>query len=118
MTISSKKNLYFQRKKRTNDSMKKLLPLYRCLVIKSNKHIRAQVIDINGNIVVSFCDTNKDLNQLKINKTQSSVIVWEGVGKKLLDMWIVTCVFDRNGYMYHGRVKALCDAIRGTWVKI
>ncbi len=118
MTIVSKKNLYIQRKKRTNTSIKNTLPLYRCIVNKSNKHIRAQVVDLSGNVVVAFCDTNKNLHDLKITKTQSSSNIWETLWKKMLDMWIQSCVFDRNGHSYHGRIKALCDGIRSAWVVI
>lgn len=105
---------YLRRKRKTNAMAKSQLPEYRCIVSRSSKHIGAQIVDANGNVVVAATD-------LKITsgtKTEKATQVGTALAKLALDKKITQCVFDRNGFLYHGRVKALCAAIREWGVTI
>lgn len=87
----------------------------RLSVYRSNKHIYAQLIDdVNSLTLVSASDkqsTEKGTN------TEKATRVGETVAKLALSKKIETVVFDRNGYKYHGRVKALADAARTAGLK-
>jgi len=92
----------------------------RLLVFRSNKHISAQIIDDStGAVLVSASSFSKDLRGELIgkNKTEYSVGVGKAIAQKALEKNINTVVFDRNGYLYHGRVKALADASREAGLK-
>jgi large subunit ribosomal protein L18 len=92
----------------------------RLVVFKSNKHISAQIIDdSNGSVLVSASSFSKELRSglTGKNKTDYSIEVGKAIAKKALEKSIETVVFDRNGYLYHGRVKALADASREAGLK-
>lgn len=99
---------YLKRKRRTNITLKAQHPDYRCVVVKSLKHISAQLIDAKGNIVASA----SDLKLTSWTKTERATEVWKLLAKNALDKKITSCVFDRNGFLYHGRVKSLCEGMR------
>ncbi|CDO05177.1 50S ribosomal protein L18 [Oceanobacillus picturae] len=82
-------------------------------VYRSNKHIYAQLIDDNNGVTVASAST-KD-NELKVEATgnlDAAVKVGEMIAKRAQDKGYKSVVFDRGGYLYHGRVKALADAAR------
>ncbi|AVQ97667.1 50S ribosomal protein L18 [Oceanobacillus sp. M65] len=82
-------------------------------VYRSNKHIYAQLIDDNNGVTVASAST-KD-NELKVEATgnlDAAVKVGETIAKRAQDKGYKSVVFDRGGYLYHGRVKALADAAR------
>lgn len=84
-------------------------------VFRSLNHIYAQVIDDSvGHTLTSASTTDPELaSQLQgLTKTEQARIVGEAVAKRVLDQGIERVVFDRGGYKYHGRVKALADAAR------
>ncbi len=114
MNTKQKTLSYLKRKRRTNTSLKANLPAFRCVVVRSLKHIRAQLIDANGNIVVSATD----LKGLSGTKTERAAQVGKQLAEQALKKDITTCVFDRNGYLYHGRVKALCDGMREAGLSV
>ena len=87
----------------------------RLCVFRSNKHIYAQVIDdLAGNTLVSA--STKETAIASPLKSTSNIEAAKAVGaaiaKKALDNGITTVVFDRGGYIYHGKVKALADSAR------
>jgi len=88
----------------------------RLSVFRSAKHIYAQIIDDDtAKTVVSFSSLSKDVRQdLKGRggNREGAAIVGQNIAKKALDKGIKRVVFDRNGFLYHGRVKALADAAR------
>ncbi len=88
----------------------------RLVVFKSNKNIEAQIVNDNeGATIVSASSYEKELkSQIKkaSTKTDVSKLVGETIAKKALKQKIKSVVFDRNGYSYHGRVKAFADAAR------
>lgn len=87
----------------------------RLAVFRSDKHIYAQVIDdIKGATLVSASTLDKDIaKQLeKTNNVEAAKVVGEVVAKRALDKGVSEVVFDRGGYVYHGKIKALADAAR------
>ncbi len=93
----------------------------RLVVYRSNVHIYAQVIDDNENkTLVSSSSNDKELVKSveKANgKIEASTLVGKDLGAKLKKSKIDKIVFDRNGYKYHGRVKALADAVREAGIQ-
>jgi len=81
-------------------------------VYRSNKNIYAQIIDdVAGHTLVSASTLEKDFEGAGNNK-DAAAKVGELIAKRALEKNITTVVFDRGGYLYHGRVKALADAAR------
>lgn len=91
----------------------------RMSVYRSNKQISVQVIDdVNRVTLASASSKAKDIaGQEKINKTEQARLVGQLAAKNAMDKGITQVVFDRNGYLYHGRVKALADAAREGGLK-
>ncbi|MCL6516884.1 50S ribosomal protein L18 [Alicyclobacillus sp.] len=84
-------------------------------VYRSNKHIYAQVIDDeHGRTVVSASTLDKELREAVANgaTVEAARKVGELVAKRALEKGVKSVVFDRGGYLYHGRVRALADAAR------
>ena len=81
----------------------------RLVVFRSNRQIYAQVInDLEGKTLASA----SSLGLEAMPKIQQAEKVGELVAKKALEAGVTSVVFDRNGYLYHGRVKSLADAAR------
>jgi large subunit ribosomal protein L18 len=84
----------------------------RMTVTKSNRRLSVQVIDDDkGQTLVSASSLEKDLKNIKATVAGAGQL-GEIIGKRLLERNIKTVVFDRNGYLYHGIVKALADGTR------
>ncbi|SFE40927.1 large subunit ribosomal protein L18 [Lentibacillus persicus] len=82
-------------------------------VYRSNKHIYAQLIDdVAGNTLASASTNDNDLNLEATGNVEAAQQVGELVAKRAKDKGYTAVVFDRGGYLYHGRVKALADAAR------
>jgi len=87
----------------------------RLCVFRSSRHIYAQIIDDqSGRTLVSASTLEKELrDQIKgLKKTEQAAAVGRLIAERALEKGIKTVVFDRGGYKYHGRVKALADASR------
>jgi large subunit ribosomal protein L18 len=96
------------RKRLSGSSVRPRLSVYR-----SNKGIYAQIIDdVSGKTLVSASSLSKDFNAEKGSKIDQSVAVGKLVAEKAIAAGIKDVVFDRNGYLYHGRVKSLADGAR------
>ena len=84
----------------------------RLSVYRSSKHFYAQVFDSLGTKVIASASTvEKDL-EAKSNNIESAVAVGKRVAERALESGIKKVVFDRSGYRYHGRIKALADSAR------
>ena len=82
-------------------------------VFRSNKGIYAQIIDDDAKAtLVSASTLDKDLNLKNGSNIEAASKVGESLAKKAKEKGITKVVFDRGGYLYHGRVKALADAAR------
>lgn len=88
----------------------------RLVVFRSNKHIYAQIVDdVLGKTLVGVCGSSKTvMGKMEGDKERfaESRAVGEEVAKRALEKGIEKIVFDRAGYRFHGRVKALADAAR------
>lgn len=87
----------------------------RLTVKRSNSHIFAQIIDLNGKVLVAF--GSQALKDFKGHKTDLSVEVGKKLGELALQKKISTVIFDRGSYRFHGRVKALAEAVRSAGIK-
>ena len=86
----------------------------RMSVFRSNKQIYVQIInDMNGTTLVSA----SSLGMEACPKKEQAAKVGELIAKKALEAGITMVVFDRNGYLYHGRVKEVADAARNGGLK-
>jgi len=90
----------------------------RLTVFRSNKEIYAQIIDdLAGNTIIAASTKSKDFENEKINKTNQAKKVGNLIAKKAKEAGIVSVVFDRNGYLYHGRIKSLAEGAREGGLK-
>jgi large subunit ribosomal protein L18 len=88
----------------------------RMTVFRSNRSLSIQIIDdIKGHTLVSASTLEKELQDIKTNIDGAGKL-GEVMGKRLLERNIKTVVFDRNGYLYHGVVKAMADGTRKTGI--
>lgn len=83
-------------------------PDFRIVINRSNKYIKAQLLDKTGNVLGFACD--KDLKGE--TKSQTAHAAWLLLAKTIQDKKIGKVVFDRNGYLYHGRVKSFVEGLR------
>ena len=89
----------------------------RLSVFRSNKQIYAQVIDdVKGVTITSASSLVKDSNQ-KVNKTDQAKLIGKEIAENASKAGIKEVVFDRNGYLYHGRVKAFAESARENGLK-
>lgn len=85
----------------------------RLSVFRSNADIYAQLInDENGSTIASVSSLDKDIKAQKVTKTEKSKLVGNAIARKAADLGLTTVVFDRGGYIYHGRVKAVAEGAR------
>ena len=87
----------------------------RLAVFRSNNHMYAQIIDDTvGNTLVAASTLDKDVKEVceKTNNVDAAAQVGTAIAKKALEKGIKTVVFDRGGFLYAGKVKALADAAR------
>jgi len=110
----------YKKRKRIKSSLK-IGSLPRLVVFRSNKNIFVQIIDdVNRKTIVSASsidkDISKDINNSK-SKLDKGIIVGKKIGELAKKEKVDKVLFDRNGYRYHGRIKALADAVRETGIK-
>ncbi len=93
----------------------------RLSIFKSSIHIYAQIIDdISGVTLASASSLDKEIKPLltdEMNKTDKSIVIGKKIAERALLKEISSVSFDRNGYIYHGRVKALADSAREAGLK-
>lgn len=88
----------------------------RLTVYRSNREIYAQLVDdINGITIASFSSRNKFIQFG--NKQEAAAIVGRSIAEQAIKAGVKTAAFDRNGYLYHGRVKTLAEAARVAGLK-
>jgi len=85
----------------------------RLSVYRSNNEIYAQLIDdTTGKTLLSFSSRSKDFDAAKATKSEKSFQVGKKVGEAAIANGLTKVVFDRNGYLYHGRVKQVAEGAR------
>lgn len=87
-------------------------PIPRLTVFRSAKHIYAQLIDTDGRTVATVSTRSKDLGAGNGGNVDAAKRVGQKVAEVARDKQIEKVVFNRNGFLYHGRVKALAEAAR------
>ena len=91
----------------------------RISVFKSTKNISAQIIDDKiSKTLVSASSTEKEIKKNKAKKIDLSNILGELLAKRAKEKKISSVYFDRGGYKYHGRIKALADSLRKNGLKL
>lgn len=90
----------------------------RLTVFRSNKEIYAQLIDdAEGKTIVSASSREKGIAEKKVAKVEQAQLVGQLIAEKAKEAGIEEVVFDRNGYLYHGRIKSLAEAARKGGLK-
>jgi len=90
----------------------------RLSVFRSNNEIYAQLIDdLTSTTIVAISSKTKEIASEKGTKIEQAKLVGKLIADKAKDAGIEAIVFDRNGYLYHGRVKALAEAARENGLK-
>jgi len=90
----------------------------RLSVFRSNKSIYAQLInDVEGVTLASASSASKDIGENKVTKTEAAKLVGKLIAERAKESGIETVVFDRGGYLYHGRVKSLAEGAREGGLK-
>ena len=91
----------------------------RMTVFKSSKNISAQIIDDKiSKTLVSASSTEKEIKKNKMKKMDLSNVLGELLAKRAKEKKINSVYFDRGGYKYHGRIKALADSLRKNGLKL
>lgn len=90
----------------------------RLSVFRSNKDIYVQLIDdTTGTTLAAASSRQKDIAGQQGTKSEKSVLVGKALAAKAIELGIEKCVFDRGGYLYHGRVKSVADGAREGGLK-
>jgi large subunit ribosomal protein L18 len=90
----------------------------RLSVFRSNKEIYVQIVDdTKGVTLLAASSRDKALADKKVNKVEQAKLVGNSIAEKAKAAGITAVVFDRGGYLYHGRVKALAEAAREAGLK-
>ncbi|MDO9512706.1 MAG: 50S ribosomal protein L18 [Bacteroidales bacterium] len=90
----------------------------RLTVFRSNKEIYAQIVDdLTGKTIVGSSSMIKEIAAEKLTKSEKAKLVGKTLAAKAIEAGVNAVVFDRNGYLYHGRVKALAEAVREGGLK-
>jgi len=117
--MNTRKLNWLKKRVRTKYGLGSLGKYPRLVVFKSNKHIYAQLVDDNNSkTLLSSSTKDKDFDKKIISKTEQSKEVGNVIAGKIKQNKIKKIIFDRNGYRYHGRVKALADSIREKGIEI
>lgn len=99
---------YRIRKKAVGSAQKPRLSVFR-----SNSDIYVQLIDdASGVTLAAASSRDKDIKAQKGTKSEKSKLVGAALATKAINLGVTTCIFDRGGYLYHGRVKSVADGAR------
>lgn len=106
-------DLFKRRKQRTRYNIsRKAAGRPRLSVFRSGKHIYAQVIDDEAGKTIAAASTNEKEKPAKTYNVEAASFVGKKIAERALAKGVKQVVFDRGGYIYHGRVKALAEAAR------
>lgn len=110
--MADKKTSRLRRAKKSRVKIREL-QMQRLCVHRTPRHIYAQVIDINSDrVLVSASTLDKDLRDKATGNVEAAKAVGELIGARAKEAGISQVAFDRSGFKYHGRVKALADGAR------
>ena len=116
----SKRELFLKRRRRVRNKLRKVnAGRVRLSVHRSNKNISVQLIDdIQGVTLASASSLEKDLGVAGKNNIEAATKVGEAIAERAKAKGVEVCYFDRGGFLFHGKVKALADAAREAGLKI
>jgi large subunit ribosomal protein L18 len=112
---SDKKALRIKRRRRVRGNISGTPERPRLAVHRSNKHIYAQLIDDVAGVTLVAASTKELCNAGKLescSNIEAATAVGKMIAEKAVEKQLKTVVFDRGGFLYHGRVKALADGAR------
>ncbi|WP_343606875.1 50S ribosomal protein L18 [Fluviicola sp.] len=89
----------------------------RLSVFRSNKQIYAQLIDDTKGVTLAAASSYKNKAAESKSKSEQAAVVGKEIAEKAVKAGVESVVFDRNGYLYHGRVKSLADSAREGGLK-
>ncbi len=115
----SKRDRRIRIKRRIRKKVNGTVSSPRLTVFRSNKHIYVQLVDdLAAKTIAAASSSDKDIADQKVtNKTEIAALVGKKIAEKAKENKIASVVFDRSGYLYHGRVKALAEAARKGGLK-
>jgi len=117
---NSKRDLFLKRRLRVRNKLRKVnAGRPRLSVHRSNKNISVQLIDdVNGVTLAAASSLEKDLGVLGQNNVEAAAKIGAAIAERAKKVGITEAYFDRGGFLFHGRVKALADAAREGGLKI
>ena len=116
---NSKRTLFLKRRLRVRNKQRKVnVGKLRLSVHRSNKNISVQLIDdVNGVTLASASSLEKDLGVVGKNNVEAAAKVGALIAERAKAAGVEECYFDRGGFLFHGKVKALADAAREGGLK-
>ena len=116
---NSKKVLFQKRRLRVRNKLRKVnAGRVRLSVHRSNKNISVQLIDdVNGVTLAAASSMEKDLGVVGKNNVEAAAKIGSAIAERAKAAGIEDCYFDRGGFLFHGKVKALADAAREGGLK-
>ena len=113
---------WLRKKNRLKYKINKTNNLHKLVIFRSNKHIYGQIIDLEKGVTIFSCSSldqniNAELKKINSGKVEISKAVAKNLSNKMKKNKIETITFDRNGYIYHGRVKAFAEELRSNGIK-
>ncbi|MCC6001388.1 MAG: 50S ribosomal protein L18 [Pararhodobacter sp.] len=116
---NTKLKLFQKRRLRVRNKLRKMANgRLRLSVHRSNRNISAQLIDDQRGVTVAAASTlEKDLGVLGVNNTEAAAKVGAALAERAKAAGIEECYFDRGGFLFHGKVKALAEAAREGGLK-
>ncbi len=117
---NSKRQLFIKRRMRVRNKLRRTNSgRMRLSVHRSNKNISVQLIDdVNGVTLASASSLEKDLGVLGKNNIEAATKVGAAIAERAKKAGVEAAYFDRGGFLFHGKVKALADAAREGGLKI
>ncbi len=116
---NSKRDLFLKRRLRVRNKLRKINEgKARLSVHRSNKNISVQLIDdVEGRTIASASSLEKDLGVVGKNNVEAAAKVGAALAERAKKAGVEECYFDRGGFLFHGKVKALADAAREGGLK-
>jgi large subunit ribosomal protein L18 len=115
---AKKQQIRFKRKKRIRANLEGSMERPRMAVFRSNQHLYVQLIDdVKGHTLVAASTLEEELREKLGGSVEGAKTLGNLIAKRAMAKNISQVVFDRGGYLYHGRIKALADAAREGGLK-
>jgi len=117
---NSKRDLFLKRRLRVRNKLRKVnAGRPRLSVHRSNKNISVQLIDdVSGVTLASASSLEKDLGVVGMNNVDAATKVGTAIAERAKKAGVEAAYFDRGGFLFHGKVKALADAAREAGLKL